>query len=154
MLANGSEFVDWKHWLLYASAPWPYPSQSALLTLLSKYKSIDTQKTDYITKETFMKVPLWFSIDKPKTPEELSQPQSYDRFFHLLEFWFELFSAPITDEDGDEELLLNYKSMLLYMSAVLEPYEGFLRALSVSQEAAMPRLNTKVQMRVPAFNTA
>ena len=42
---------------------------------------------------------------------------------------------------------------LLYLSAVSDPYEGFLRALSVSQQAPMPRIEPKIQMKVQTFNT-
>lgn len=43
--------------------------------------------------------------------------------------------------------------MLLSMAGVSDPYEGFLRALSVSQEAPMPRIEPKILMKVPTFNT-
>ncbi len=39
------------------------------------------------------------------------------------------------------------------MSAVSDPYDGFLRALSVSQELPMPRIEPRVQMKAPSFNT-
>jgi hypothetical protein len=38
------------------------------------------------------------------------------------------------------------------MSAIADPYEGFLKALSVSQESPMPRHDLKTQMKVPSFN--
>ncbi len=56
MLANGSEFVDWRHWLLFASVPWPWPSQSQLLNQLSTYKSIDRDNTGLISREDFIEV--------------------------------------------------------------------------------------------------
>jgi hypothetical protein len=39
------------------------------------------------------------------------------------------------------------------MSGISDPYEGFVRALSVSQENQMPRMDFKAQMKVPAFNS-
>ena len=39
------------------------------------------------------------------------------------------------------------------MCAVSDPYDGFLRALSVSCEVPMPRIEPKVQMKSSTFNT-
>lgn len=141
MLSNGSEFVDWRHWLLYASVPWPYPTQHDLLETLKYYRNI-SKTSDYINEDEFMRSHLWFNMDTPTTPTDITQPKSFDRYSALLSFWFKLFSI-----DG----LLDYKNMLLYMSACSDPYEGFLNALSVSQNLPMPRLDTKVQMRVSSY---
>jgi hypothetical protein len=56
MLANGSEFVDWKHWLLFASVPWPYPTQTQLLHQLSTYKTLDNFNAGLISREEFFEV--------------------------------------------------------------------------------------------------
>lgn len=84
----------------------------------------------------------------------------FDRHFHLTKFWFDLFATKTPTlpnftgkANTPAEDRLNYKNMLLYMSAVSDPYDGFLRALSVSQEAAMPRKEPKIAMKAPAFNT-
>jgi hypothetical protein len=96
------------------------------------------------------------------TPPEPTQPHAYDRHINLINFWFDLFSSPTptlpnltgtTLLSTQSEDRLDYKTMLLYMSAVSDPYDGFLRALSISQEAPMPRIEPKVQMKVPTFNT-
>lgn len=86
----------------------------------------------------------------------------YDRHFHLTNFWFDLFATKtpslpnLTGHNkatSPPEDRLDYKTMLLYMSAVSDPYDGFLRALSVSQEVPMPRREPKIQMKAAAFNT-
>lgn len=112
MLANGSEFVNWRHWLLFASVPWPLPTQSELLSLLVAYKNSDKENIGYIDKTTFIKTPLWFTIERPPTPTDISQPKPYDRFANLLEFWFELFSEPYSDNLDTEELLIDYRNMV------------------------------------------
>lgn len=56
MLASGSEFVDWRNWLLAASMPWVYPTQTELLDLLQLYKKTDKSQSGYITKKEFLKV--------------------------------------------------------------------------------------------------
>ena len=56
MLASGSEFVDWRHWLLAASMPWPYPTQNQLLNLLHEYKKADRSHSNLISKDTFFTV--------------------------------------------------------------------------------------------------
>ena len=61
MLANGSEFVNWRHWLLFASAPWPYPTQTALINLLDSYKRIDVSNIGYIDRESFLHVKIYYS---------------------------------------------------------------------------------------------
>ena len=61
MLSNGSEFVDWRAWLLAASTPWPYPTQAQLVDLLYEYKRVDRQQSGYISKSAFLQVILFFS---------------------------------------------------------------------------------------------
>ena len=56
MLASGSEFVDWRHWLLAACVPWPFPTQTQLLEMLDKYKKADRVHSGFISKSTFMHV--------------------------------------------------------------------------------------------------
>lgn len=83
---------------------------------------------------------------------------------HLINFWFDLFSSKTptlpnltgqtsSKKQQEPEDRLDYKTMLLYMSAVSDPYQGFLRALSVSQEAPMPRREPRIQMKAHSFNT-
>ena len=112
MLSNGSEFVDWRHWLLFVSVPWPYPTQKQLLEQLALYKSIDSHNTGFISHDEFLDTPLWFRIDRPPTPVDVTLPAPYDRMEHLLEFWFELFATPI-QSDNDDSLMLDYKNMVM-----------------------------------------
>ena len=95
MLASGSEFVDWRHWLLAASMPWVYPTQTELLNLLAEYKKVDRSQSGLITKEQFLLTPLWFKIEKPKTPADIKQPHTYDRHHNLINFWFDIFASAV-----------------------------------------------------------
>jgi hypothetical protein len=71
MLSNGSEFINWRLWLLFASQPWPHPTQIELLNLLFTYGEHDTDQSGFISRETYHKVffhcsyffskPLFFS---------------------------------------------------------------------------------------------
>ena len=95
MLASGSEFVDWRNWLLAASMPWKYPTQTQLLELLQLYKKVDRSQSGYISKTQFLQTPLWFKIHKPDTPVDTNHPHSFDRHMSLINFWFDVFSMPV-----------------------------------------------------------
>jgi hypothetical protein len=56
MLSSGSEFVDWRHWLLFGSLPWTFPTQTELLNLFFKYKQVDKGNTGFISKSVFLQV--------------------------------------------------------------------------------------------------
>jgi hypothetical protein len=58
ILASGSEFIDWRHWLLAASMPWVYPTQTQLLDMLKKYRQVDRNNTGFISKNAFLQVIL------------------------------------------------------------------------------------------------
>ena len=93
MLASGSEFVDWRSWLLAASMPWIYPTQTQLLELLQLYRGADRANTGIIGKSTYLQIPFWFRIDKNQTPLDATKPHSFDRQFNLTSFWFDLFAV-------------------------------------------------------------
>ncbi|CAF1537187.1 unnamed protein product, partial [Didymodactylos carnosus] len=145
MLSNGSEFINWRLWLLFASQPWPYPTQNDLLNLLNLYKEKDVQNSGYINLQIFREVPLWFTIDRPRTPDDPSLPKVYDRSKHLKQFWFQLFS------NNDQ---LTYVDMLLYFAAVPDPFHGFLRALSIAMNKPMPKSDQyQLDMHCLTLNT-
>jgi hypothetical protein len=56
MLSNGSEFINWRLWLLFASQPWPYPTQQELLNLLVTYAENDTDQSGFISRGTYHEV--------------------------------------------------------------------------------------------------
>lgn len=56
MLSNGSEFINWRLWLLFASQPWPHPTQQELLDLLSMYFRHDSNQTGFISRAAFIDV--------------------------------------------------------------------------------------------------
>jgi hypothetical protein len=58
MLAAGSEFVNWRSWLLAASTPWTYPTQTQLLDILDNFKAIDLDNLGYISRRAFLKVTI------------------------------------------------------------------------------------------------
>ncbi|CAF4336655.1 unnamed protein product, partial [Rotaria sordida] len=53
MLSNGSEFISWRLWLLFASQPWPHPTQQELLNLLFTYTEHDIDHSGVISRTTF-----------------------------------------------------------------------------------------------------
>jgi hypothetical protein len=56
MLSNGAEFINWRLWLLFASQPWPYPTQKDLLNLLFTYAEQDTDQSGFISRSTYNEV--------------------------------------------------------------------------------------------------
>lgn len=60
MLSNGSEFINWRLWLLFASQPWPYPTQQELLNLLFTYAEHDTDHSGFIARSTYYEVIFLF----------------------------------------------------------------------------------------------
>jgi hypothetical protein len=58
MLASGSEFIDWRNWLLAASMPWIYPTQTQLLDQLKLYRSVDQTNSGFLTKNQFLQVSI------------------------------------------------------------------------------------------------
>ena len=78
-------------------------------------------------------------MERLPTPEDPSQPRSYDREHHLKQFWFDLFAF------GDNGALLPYEDMLLYLAAVPNPLHGFYRALAIAERTPMPTLREQLQ---------
>jgi hypothetical protein len=56
MLSNGSEFINWRLWLLFASQPWSHPTQQELLNLLFIYAKNDTDQSGFISREIYNEV--------------------------------------------------------------------------------------------------
>lgn len=56
MLSNGTEFINWRLWLLFASQPWPHPTQQELLNLLFTYVENDTDHSGFISRSIYNKV--------------------------------------------------------------------------------------------------
>lgn len=150
MLSNGAEFINWRLWLLFASQPWPHPTQQELLGLLFTYAEYDTDHSGFISRAAYNEVPLWFALERPPTPEDPTQSRPYDREHHLKQFWFDLFAF------GDNEVLLPYEDMLLYLAAVPNPLHGFYRALAIAERIPMPTLREQlpnVDMDCDVLNT-
>ncbi|CAF2636731.1 unnamed protein product [Rotaria sp. Silwood2] len=150
MLSNGSEFINWRLWLLFASQPWPHPTQQELLNLLFTYAEHDTDHSGFISRTTFNEIPLWFIMERASTPEDPSLPRPYNREHHLKQFWFDLFAL------DDNASLLPYEDMLLYMAAVPNPLHGFCRALTIAEQTVMPTLKEQlpqIDMHCAILNT-
>lgn len=77
-------------------------------------------------------------MERLSTPEDPSQPRSFDREYHLKQFWFDLFAF------GDNGALLPYEDMLLYLAAVPNPLHGFYRALAIAERTPMPTLREQL----------
>ena len=95
-------------------------------------------------------IPLWFTLERPPTPEDPSQARPYNREHHLKQFWFDLFAL---DDNGT---LLPYEDMLLYLAAVPNPLHGFYRALAIAERSPMPTLKEQlpqVEMHCGILNT-
>lgn len=138
-LSPDGEFIDWRVFLLAASQPWPQPTQTDLLDTLERFKVMDQQSTGCVTREQYEQVELWFQpVSKPISPENPSDPYSYDRLGNLQHGFFEMFA-----NHNVEPSQLDYVTFLLYFSAAQDSYEGFLRALSVASGVHMPRLRAK-----------
>ncbi|CAF1170591.1 unnamed protein product [Rotaria sp. Silwood1] len=150
MLSNGTEFINWRLWLLFASQPWPHPTQQELLNLLFTYAERDNDHSGFISRTTFNEIPLWFIMERVSTPEDPSLPRPYNREYNLKQFWFDLFAL------DDNASLLPYEDMLLYMAAVPNPLHGFCRALAIAERTVMPTLKEKlpqVDMHCAILNT-
>ena len=68
-------------------------------------------------------MPLWFKIDKPKTPADATQPHAFDRHNHLVNFWYDLFSSATPSlpnlsgrsvKTPPSESRLEYKTMVVF----------------------------------------
>ncbi|CAF3645652.1 unnamed protein product [Rotaria sordida] len=150
MLSNGSEFISWRLWLLFASQPWPHPTQQELLNLLFTYTEHDIDHSGVISRTTFNEIPLWFIMERALTPDDPSLPRPYNREYHLKQFWFDLFALE------DDSSLLSYETMLLYMAAVPNPLHGFCRALAIAERTTMPTLKEQlpqIDMHSAILNT-
>jgi hypothetical protein len=89
-------------------------------------------------------------MERPPTPDDPSQPRSFNREYHLKQFWFDLFAL---DDHGS---LLPYEDMLLYLAAVPNPLHGFCRALAIAERTQMPTLKEQlphVDMHCSILNT-
>ncbi|TRY71440.1 hypothetical protein DNTS_011674 [Danionella cerebrum] len=124
LLAQGSEMLDWRRFLLCAALPWPIPSLPQLLNTLRCYRDLDTAGTGLITLEQFQQVDLWFGHEQDvPVPED---PPPSDRPAKLKKFVFSLFA-----ETQRSVLMMNYVKMLRYFCCHPEAPQGFTRALGL-----------------------
>ncbi|KAK2168514.1 hypothetical protein LSH36_16g05047 [Paralvinella palmiformis] len=146
-LSADGEYIDWHGCLLQLAQPWPIPTQAELLETLERFKGMDQSNSGYITREQYERVYLWFNKpSKPPTPEDLSEPLPYDRLANLKTAFFDIFA-----DHSSEPARLDYVKMLLHFSIAPDPYDGFLRALSVASGTHMPRLsNKKITIKKPS----
>ncbi|XP_071339395.1 sperm flagellar protein 2 [Trachinotus anak] len=127
LLMDNYELIDWRHFLLSAALPWPFPSLTQLLAVLRRFKAADTGNTGYINMEQYLQTELWFSSDSIQSvPEDPCEPLPYDRLANLRKFFFQLFANHSVSPPQ-----LDYVSMLQYFAADPNPRQGFIRALSV-----------------------
>ncbi|XP_076462790.1 sperm flagellar protein 2-like isoform X2 [Babylonia areolata] len=127
-VALGTEFVDWRQFLLSLTWPIPTPTQAELLNALQNFRDMDQKDIHFVSREQFDRTDLWFDTLSP-------YDNTFDRLTSLKRILFDIFA----DHSGSLSKL-DYRNMLLYFSATLNPYEGFLRALSVAAGTHMPRI--------------
>lgn len=97
-----------------------------------------------------IQIPLWFTIERPPTPDDPSQSSPYNREQNLKQFWFDLFASQ--EHPG----FLPYEDMLLYLAAVPNPLHGLYRALAIAERTLMPTLRKQlphVTMHCPSLST-
>ncbi|CAM4546278.1 unnamed protein product [Leuciscus chuanchicus] len=127
VLAQDSEMLDWRQFLLSAALPWPFPSQIELLKTLQRFRAVDTAGTGLITQEQYTQVELWFPSERNlPVPDDPTEPLPYDRLANLKKFFFSLFAS-----SHSSPLMLDYLSLLLYFCCHPEPAQGFTRALGL-----------------------
>ncbi|XP_067295685.1 sperm flagellar protein 2 isoform X2 [Pseudorasbora parva] len=127
VLAQDSEMLDWRQFLLSAALPWPLPSQTQLLKTLQRFRAVDTAGTGLVTQQQYTQVELWFPGERDvPIPDDPSEPLPFDRLDNLKKFFFSLFAS-----SHSSQLMLDYLSMLLYFCCHPEPSQGFTRALGL-----------------------
>ncbi|XP_053336412.1 sperm flagellar protein 2 [Clarias gariepinus] len=121
------EMMDWRQFLLSAARPWPLPSQTQLINTLTRFKEIDTAGGGVITLQQYLQVELWFPTQRERPdPDDLTEPQPYDRLNNLRKLFFTLFS-----DSAHSPPVCDYMNMLLYFCSHPDPARGFTRALSL-----------------------
>eukprot|EP00794_Sanderia_malayensis_P007710 gene7710-8548_t len=130
-LSVGSEYLDWKAFLLAAAKPWPAASIEGLLDSLRQFREIDHLKIGRVGREDFEKVQLWFSEEENDADSFASD--GYNRLKELHSAFFDIFS-----DYNEENFSVDYLEMLLYFCATYDPLEGFLRALSLVTGSSLP----------------
>ncbi|XP_077097866.1 sperm flagellar protein 2 isoform X4 [Siphateles boraxobius] len=127
VLAQDSEMLDWRQFLLSAALPWPFPSQIELLKTLQRFRAVDTAGTGLITQEQYTQVELWFPSERDlPVPDDPTEPLPYNRLANLKKFFFSMFAS-----SHSSPLMLDYLSLLLYFCCHPEPAQGFTRALGL-----------------------
>ena len=56
LIAQDSEFINWRSFIALASYPFPRPSRFELFDTLSKFLEFDSMKTGFVSEEQFLKV--------------------------------------------------------------------------------------------------
>ncbi|ESO92609.1 hypothetical protein LOTGIDRAFT_120497 [Lottia gigantea] len=128
-LANDTEYVDYRRFLLALTRPIPTPTQAELLETLIRFEEMDQKLTGAVTREQFDRTELWFPFD------DSIEETGFDRLRRLKGALFDIFGNL-----SSSPCKLDYISLLMYFSAVPNSHEGFLRALSVASGCHMPRL--------------
>jgi hypothetical protein len=141
-LSPDGEHVDWRRFMLQAAQPWPTPTEADLLQALDCMRDMDQRNSGFIMKEQFERVEIWLQSTKVQTPLPSDVLPTFDRLSHLRPVIFDILADHTVDPP-----LLDYIQMLMYFSIATEPYEGFLRALTVTTGTHMPRLPLKLPLK-------
>lgn len=77
LVPEGSEYLDWRHFLVLVALPWPPATQQSLLETLERFRAKDTAGTGHVTWDQYRDVQLWYQSEPPNPdPSELVK---YDR---------------------------------------------------------------------------
>ncbi|CAG9788594.1 unnamed protein product [Diatraea saccharalis] len=116
-LFGETAYVDWRDFLIYCLNI-RFPTVDELLDVRKKFRCIDIDSTELISRDNFINEELWYEkdIDEENSPMELRKNL-------IKHFLFELYETK-TDQ-------MNYSAFLLAFCKNADPIEGFVTALSM-----------------------
>uniref|UniRef100_A0A8C4R4M1 SPEF2 C-terminal domain-containing protein n=1 Tax=Eptatretus burgeri TaxID=7764 RepID=A0A8C4R4M1_EPTBU len=127
---GGTEFINWRKFLVAVAEMFPTPSLLQLLESLANFNSIDEHNVGCVTQEQFEKIQCWFEgIHQGKI-----NPEMGDNINNIKKTLFHIFM-----ERKEDVPVLHYIDFLLYFAVSVDSFQGFYRALSLT--IGQPLLN-------------
>ena len=87
LFGQEADLVDWRHFLVCVSQPWPLPLSHQLLETLARFREL-ADRDQRVSRQRFMSVKMWVD-DGEREEAEMS---GFNRNKKLKKFFFELFS--------------------------------------------------------------
>uniref|UniRef100_UPI00358F8E11 sperm flagellar protein 2-like n=1 Tax=Myxine glutinosa TaxID=7769 RepID=UPI00358F8E11 len=129
-LSAGTEFINWRKFLVAVAEIFPTPSLLQLMESLANFSLFDEHNVGCVTQEEFENIQCWFEdIYRGQINPEMS-----DNTSNIKQTLFHIFM-----ERKDDVPVLHYIDFLLYFAASVDSFEGFYRALSLT--IGQPLLN-------------